>query len=62
MAGKKIRNRNGLTPKQQEFCDLYSKYAGNLYKVGKAMHLNANAMQVYYLDNPQVKEYLACAL
>lgn len=26
------------------------------------MHLNANAMQVYYLDNPQVKEYLACAL
>lgn len=61
MAGKKKRNRNNLTPREQEFCDNYSRYAGNLRKVSSAMHIT---MQVCsnYLDNDRVKEYLGCTL
>ena len=58
MAGKKKRNHNNLTPKEQEFCDYYSRYAGNLSKVASAMHISLQVCSSTYLNCDRVKEYL----
>ena len=61
MAGKKKRNHNNLTAREQEFCDNYSRYAGNLTKVASAMHLSIRTASDF-LDVDRVKEYLGSTM
>ena len=61
MARKKHRNKNNLTPREQEFCDNYSRYAGNIRKVAEQMHISI-AVCTNYLDIDRVKEYLGSTL
>lgn len=61
MARKKHRNKNNLTPREQDFCDYYSRYAGNIRKVAEAMHISI-AVCTNYLDIDRVKEYLGSTL
>ena len=61
MARKKHRNKNNLTPREQEFCDNYSRYAGNIRKVAEAMHISI-AVCTNYLDIDRVNDYLGSTL
>ena len=61
MGRKKQRNRNNLTPREQDFCDYYSRYAGNLRKVAQAMHISMQSCS-NFLDTDRVKEYLGSTL
>ena len=61
MGRKKQRNRNNLTPREQDFCDNYSRYAGNLRKVAQAMHISVQSC-TNFLDTDRVKEYLGSTL
>ena len=61
MASKRKRNRNNLTARQQEFCDYYSRYAGNLKKVATAMHISPVSCG-NILNEENVKEYLGSTL
>lgn len=61
MARKKQRNKNNLTPREQDFCDYYSRYAGNLRKVAQSMHISMQSCS-NFLDTDRVKEYLGSTL
>ena len=61
MAGKKKRNHNNLTPREQEFCDNYSRYAGNMRKISNVMGISI-ATCGNFLDTDRVKEYLGGTL
>lgn len=61
MAGKKKRNHNNLTAREQEFCDNYSRYAGNMRKISNVMGISLTTCG-NFLDTDRVKEYLGGTL
>ena len=61
MAKRMRRNRNNLTPREQDFCDNYSRYAGNLRMVANAMHISPQSCN-NFLQEDRVKEYLGSTL
>ena len=50
-----------LTKKQQQFCDTYEKYGGNVALICADMNIKYKGYESY-MNNSQVKEYISCAM
>ena len=50
-----------LNRKQQKFCDVYAKYGGNYTLVMQELNIGQRQFEKY-MQQVEVKEYLACAL